>query len=128
MNPRLQTPTHLPPISSRLLFGVGGLATSFAVLVLATALGAGKAEGTVAFQKDTGRPCSACHATPGTNMRNFTSLGTCFKNSGYDIAACQARPRPSPGTGTTTGQNCRTRTVTVEIGGRTITRKETVCQ
>jgi hypothetical protein len=125
MNPHPQTPTHfLPPLSARLLFGVGGLATSLAIFVLATALGAGKAEGTVAFQKDTGRACSDCHATPGTNMRNFTALGSCFKSNGYDIAACQ-RPRPAPTTGSR--QNCRTRIVTVESGGRSITRRETVC-
>src|SRR5262245_115333 len=106
MNPHAQTPTHIPPISGRLLLGVGGLATSFSILVLVTTLGAGKAEGTVAFQKDTGRACSDCHATPGTNMRAFTALGSCFKSNGYDITACQ-RPRP-PSTGNTTGsrQNC----------------------
>ena len=39
---------------------------------------------------------AACHATPGTNMRNFTGLGNCFRNAGYNIASCQpALPQTS---------------------------------
>ena len=71
---------------------------------------------------------AACHATPGTNMRNFTGLGNCFRNAGYNIARCErVRRPPFPGPSSGTGQNCRTRTITIEEDGRTTTRRETRC-
>jgi|SRR5215203_36645 hypothetical protein len=120
MVPHPQTPTYVPLISRRLAVGF--------TLALATALGASTADATVAFQRDTGRPCSSCHATPGTNMRNFTGLGNCFRNAGYNIARCErVRRPPFPGPSSGTGQNCRTRTITIEEDGRTTTRRETRC-
>jgi hypothetical protein len=112
---------------------VGSFVASLALVVLVVAgyviglaiLGAKKAEATVAFQKDTGRPCASCHATPGTNMRALTSLGSCFRNSGYNISACSRRP--PRGRGTAGGSGCRTITTTVQQDGRTFTRRETRC-
>ena len=86
---------HLSPVSAKLVLGIGAVVTTLVVVVIAIAIG-GPAGATVAFTTDTGRPCSFCHATPGTDMRILTIEGQRFRNNGYKLL----EPAPShfPGT------------------------------
>ena len=91
-------PSKLPPVSAKLIVGIGGVVAALAVVVMAVA-GGGTASATIAFRNDTGQPCSFCHATPGTDMKILTIEGQRFQNNGYKIvgpAPPAAPPSYSP--------------------------------
>jgi hypothetical protein len=77
-------PHHLPPARAKLIIGIGASALVLAAVVVTVGTG-NIAEATIAFRNDTGKACSFCHATPGTDMKNLSRAGERFRDNGYKL-------------------------------------------
>lgn len=93
--PQHLSPRDLPPVGTRAILGIGAAAAVLAAIVIVAGAGS-TAKATIAFRNDTGKACSYCHATPGTDMKILSVEGQRFRNNGYKLDSSAAEPSRRP--------------------------------